>query len=106
MKSAIIFTGGKQYIVKEGNSLRIEKIDKKEGAAITFDKVLFFSDGKKTDIGAPFLKTAKVTAKILKQARADKVHTVKFKSKIRYRRTKNHRQPYTLVKIEKITVGT
>jgi len=105
MKSAIIQTGGKQYQVKEGQVLKVEKLDKKEGAAINFDKVLLYNDGKKTAIGQPFLKNVKVTAKVAKQAKAKKVLVVKFKSKVRYRRKRGHRQPYTQVKIEKITAG-
>jgi large subunit ribosomal protein L21 len=105
MKSAIIISGGKQRTVKEGDSLRLEKLDQEEGSAVTFDKVLFYSDGKKIEIGQPLLKHVKVSGKLLKQAKADKVITVKFKSKVHYRRTKNHRQQYSLVKIEKITAG-
>ncbi len=105
MKSAIILTGGKQYQVKEGQILKVEKLDKKEGAVVNFDKVLFYHDGKKTEIGQPFLKNVKVTAKVVKQAKAKKVLVVKFKSKVRYRRKRGHRQFYTQLKIEKISVG-
>jgi large subunit ribosomal protein L21 len=105
MKSAIILTGGKQYQVKEGQALKVEKLDKKEGAAVNFDKVLLYNDGKKTEVGRPFLKNVKVTAKVVRQAKAKKVLVVKFKSKVRYRRKRGHRQFYTQVKIEKITAG-
>lgn len=105
MKSAIISTGGKQYSVKEGADLRIEKIDKKEGASVNFDKVLYYTDGKQTEIGQPLVKNIVVSGKVLKQAKAKKVMVVKFKSKVHYRRKRGHRQLYTLVKIEKIGPG-
>jgi large subunit ribosomal protein L21 len=104
MKSAIIFTGGKQNHIKEGQTITIEKIDKKEGAAVTFDKVLFFSDGKKTEIGKPWLKHVKVSGKVIRQEKSDKVMVVKFRAKTRYRRKRGHRQFHTIVKIEKISV--
>lgn len=103
MKYAIIATGGKQYRVKEGELLKIEKIGKKEGAAVTFDKVLFYSDGKKTELGRPYVKDAKVLGKIVAQGKAKKVRVVKFKAKVRYRRKRGHRQQFTQVKIDKIS---
>lgn len=96
-------TGGKQYKVKEGDSLKIEKLDIKEGAAAVFDKVLFYQDSKKTEIGRPFLPKVKVQATVLKTAKAKKITVIKFKAKVRYRRKRGHRQLYTLVKIEKIS---
>lgn len=88
--------------MSEGKILICEKLPKKEGAAITFDKVLFYSDGKKTEVGKPLVKSVKVTGKILSQFKAKKVMVIKFKHKTRYRRKRGHRQQQTRVKIEKI----
>jgi len=102
MKLAIILTGGKQYKVAERDILKIEKFDKKEGASVSFDKVLLYTDEKKTEVGKPYLKGIKVTGKVLKQGKAKKITVIKYKSKTRYRRKKGHRQFFTQVKIEKI----
>lgn len=100
---AVIATGGKQYLVKEGDSLRIEKIEGAKGDAVDFDKVLLIAedDGSKVEVGTPHL-SAKVKAEILEQAKADKVSVVKYKAKIRYRKRVGHRQFFTKVKITKI----
>jgi len=103
MRFAIIQTGGKQYKVTEGQVLTIEKIDKKVGSEIHFDKVLLYYDGKKTEVGKPYLKGKKVTAKVLEQGKGKKIYIIKFKSKVRYRRKRGHRQLFTKVKIEKIS---
>jgi len=105
MKFAIIKTGGKQYRVKEGSAFKFEKLDKKEGAQVIFDKVLLYSDGKKTEVGQPLVKGVKVTGKVVKQGKAKKITVIKYKRKIRYRRKKGHRQHFTQVKIEKIGAG-
>jgi len=102
MDLAIIKTGGKQYLVKKGDKIRVEKLSGQEGGLVKFDTILKTDEkGTKVEIGKPWLPT-KVEAKILKQARADKILVVKYKSKIRYRRRVGHRQPYSLVQIEKI----
>jgi len=105
MKFAIVSIGGKQYNIKEKSVISVEKIDKKAGHEVSFDKVVLCNDGKKFLIGSPFCKGVKVTAKILSQGQAKKVRLVKFKSKVRYRRTKGHRQRFTKIKIEKITAA-
>lgn len=103
---AIIKTGGKQYKVEKGDVLRIEKIDKKTGNIVTFNEVLLVSDDKKKiSIGMPKVKEAKVEAKILEQGRAKKVEVVKYKPKIRYKRKKGHRQPYTKIEITAIKLS-
>jgi len=105
MKIAVIATGGKQYIVEEGKTYKFEKLAKKEGADVSFSKVLLFSDGKKTEVGKPSVKGVKVTGKVLEQGRAKKVTVLKYKRKVRYRRKIGHRQQFTKVKIEKIVAG-
>lgn len=101
-KFAVIKTGGKQYKVKKGDKLRVEKIDKKEGAKIAFDTLLVAdSSGKDTQIGKPSLGK-KTEGKILEQGQAKKISVIKFKNKTRYLRNKGHRQLFSLVEITKI----
>lgn len=99
---AVIKTGGKQYIVAPGQKIKIEKIEKKEGLEITFDKVLLLEKSKKVEIGTPFVKNAKVIGKILSQGKAKKVIVFKYKAKTRYKKKRGHRQPFTEVEILKI----
>ena len=96
---AIIKTGGKQYKVKKGEVLTLEKLPQKEGAEMAFDQVLLASDGRSLELGKPYLKNIKVKAKILKQGKAEKINVIKFKNKVRYRRKRGHRQLITQVKI-------
>lgn len=104
MNLAVIKTGGKQYIVKEGDNLKIEKIDKKIGDKAVFEDVLLMSDkeGKEIKIGSPFVSGAKVQGEVIEQGKNKKVEVVKYKSKTRYKRTLGHRQNYTKIKITKI----
>jgi len=102
---AVIKTGGKQYTVKEGLKLQIEKLDLEVGKPITFNALLVADEeGKDVKVGTPDVSGAKVTAKVLETGRAKKVEIIKFKRKVRYRRNVGHRQPFTLIQIEKITV--
>ncbi|MFA6393814.1 MAG: 50S ribosomal protein L21 [Patescibacteria group bacterium] len=102
MSIAVIKTGGKQYKVKEGQSLRIEKLDGEKDASVMFETLMIASDdGAKLDLGAPSLGE-KVTGKIIETAKGKKITVVKYKNKIRYLRTKGHRQAYTKVEITKI----
>jgi len=100
---AVIQTGGKQYLVQEGQTLNIEKIAGEKGAKVNFDKVLLLADeaGAKVEIGKPYL-SVKVAAEILEQGRGDKVRVIKFKRKVRYNRRHGHRQAFTKIKIVKI----
>lgn len=96
---AVIKTGGKQYRVSPKDKLKIEKIAAEEGGEVIFDNVLLVENGKDLAIGEPLVKGATVTAKVLKQAKGDKVMTFKYKSKKRYKVKKGHRQLYTEVEI-------
>ncbi|MFA5714860.1 MAG: 50S ribosomal protein L21 [Candidatus Paceibacterota bacterium] len=96
---AVIKTGGKQYKVSPKDKLKIEKLDIEEGKNVVFDNVLLIENGKDLVIGEPLIKGATVTGKILKQDRAAKVMTFKYKSKKRYKVKKGHRQAYTEVEI-------
>ncbi len=97
---AVIKTGGKQYLVEEGESLKIEKLDVNQGDHVSFD-MLMKSDGEKLELGKPLL-TSKVEAEVIEQGRADKIEVVKYKAKSRYTRRRGHRQCYTKIKITKI----
>lgn len=100
---AVIKTGGKQYIVKTGQRLKIEKLNVGEGDHFKFDHVLFVSkDDDHVEIGKPYINGATVEAKVLKQGRNKKVIVFKYHPKTRYRKTKGHRQPFTEVEITKI----
>lgn len=107
MTLAIIKTGGKQYLVSVGDEIKIEKIkDKKQDDKIEFDQVLLIQKQKKTDVGAPFIKNAKVTGKIIEEGKAKKITILKYKSKTRSKVKKGHRQSFIKVKIEKIELSS
>ena len=100
---AVIQTGGKQYIVREGQTLEVEKLEAEAGATLEF-AALLVSDDEATNvqIGTPLLNGIKISAIVLEQGRADKVSVIKYKPKVRYRRNVGHRQPFTKIRIEKI----
>lgn len=99
---AVILTGAKQYLVKEGDKIRVEKLDTEAGKTHTFDKVLMYSkDDKDVEVGTPFL-TKKVEAKVVETAKDKKIRVFKMKPKKGYRRTQGHRQMYTELEITKI----
>ncbi|MFW5450563.1 MAG: 50S ribosomal protein L21 [Methylophagaceae bacterium] len=99
---AIIATGGKQYRVKEGEKLRVEKLSAEAGDKIELDKVLLVGEGEDVKIGAPYLKGAKVTATVAANGRGDKVKIVKFRRRKHYRKQMGHRQSYTEIEITSI----
>jgi len=99
---AIVDSGGKQYKIEEGETLRIEKIQGEIGALVSFDKVLMFSDGDTALAGRPFVENVAVTGHIVEQNKAKKVLVFKFKRRKGYRRKQGHRQTYTAVKIDSI----
>ena len=101
---AIIVTGGKQYKVTEGDVLYIEKLEAEAGQAITFDKVLAILDGDKATFGAPVVEGASVAATVVKNGKGKKVRIFKYNPKKGYRKRQGHRQPYTKVEIQKISV--
>lgn len=101
---SVIQTGGKQYLVKEGQVLKIEKLPGEKGSPVVFDQVLMTAseDGSEVKIGHPYLEGARVQAEILEQGRNRKILVVKYKPKVRYRRKRGHRQFYTKVRIAQI----
>ena len=101
---AIFETGSKQYKVSKGDIIEVELIDAKRH--VTFDRVLMISDKGKLEIGAPHIKGAKVSAKVLGDGKDRKVTIFKYKNKIKYRKKTGHRQPFTKVQIEEVKYGS
>jgi len=106
MKIAIIQTGGKQYLVKEGSQINIEKIknlNKEEGDKLQFEDILFFSDGEKIFLNKDDLKNIKIVGTLIKKKKV-KTLVWKYKAKTRYRKKKGYKKEMWVVKIEKIEV--
>lgn len=101
MTFAVIEAGGKQYRVAVGDKIKVEKLSAPEGENFFFDKVLLVARGKEIKTGTPYVKDAKVEAKILKQGRDKKKIVFRYHSKTRYRKKKGHRQQFTEVEIIK-----
>lgn len=102
---AIIESGGKQYFVEAGHTIKTEIIPfKKEGDVVSFDKILFTSDGKKPQIGSPYLSGMKVVGVITKESKGKKLIAFKYRHKGRYRRKVGHRQKYFEILIKEINV--
>jgi len=99
---AVIKTGGKQYLVKKGDKIKIEKLEAEVGKSIKFSEVLFWADDKSVKVGNPTVKGAVVEGKVLKQGKAKKVWGIKHKAKKRYKVKFGHRQQITEVEITKV----
>ncbi len=101
---AVIMTGGKQYIVRTGDIIAIEKLDGEftPGQSISFDQVLLSHNGSTTKVGTPTINGAKVTAEFVEAGLDKKVMVVKYKAKSRYLKKRGHRQPYMKFKINAI----
>ena len=100
---AVIQTGGKQYRVEEGTTLKIEKLELGEGDNIEFDKVLMVGAGSDVKIGQPFIDGSKVTATVKSQGRHKKVKIIKFKRRKHHMKQMGHRQYFTEVQITAIS---
>lgn len=101
---AVIQTGGKQYLIKTGDTLKVEKLDVESGKEVVFDKVLLLAkeDGTDVKIGTPYLEGVSIAATCEEQGRSKKIRVVKFKRKVRYKRVHGHRQAFTKVKVNKV----
>ncbi len=102
---AVIKTGGKQYRVTNGDTIKVEKIDIEEGSNIDIDQVLMITDGDDIKVGAPFVKGGKVLATVMKHARGKKIKIVKFRRRKHSRTQMGHRQWYTELHITGISAG-
>lgn len=101
---AVIVTGGKQYKVSEGDTVFIEKLDVTQDETIEFDNVVAVSTDKGFKVGSPTVKGAKVTGKVVKNGRGKKITVFTYRPKKDSKRKMGHRQPYTKVQIDSITV--
>lgn len=95
---AVLVTGGKQYRVMKGETLRVEKLDAEAGKEVTFDNILMLGDGEGVTLGDA-LKSASVSAKIVDHGRADKVRIIKFRRRKHHMKRQGHRQHYTEIEI-------
>ena len=91
---AVIQTGGKQYRISEGDSLRVEKLDASEGASVELDNVLMVADGDSIKVGSPYVAGGKVTATVKSHGRHDKIEVIKFRRRKHYDKKTGHRQYY------------
>jgi large subunit ribosomal protein L21 len=103
---AIVETGGKQYKVSKGTVLRVEKLDAAVGDEVVFDRVLAVDMDGDFKVGKPYLPGVQVKAKVLDQGKSKKILVFKYKPKKNYRRRKGHRQLFTEVIVEEISLGT
>ena len=101
-KFAVIKTGGKQYLVREGEKLRVEKLPLDNSALIAFNEVLAVGDENGIEAGAPILSNFKVEAERIGEGRFKKVMVARYHSKTRYRKTKGHKQHFTEILIKEI----
>jgi len=99
---AVVETGGKQYKVTPGQTIDVERLDVAEGDTVDLDKVLLIADGDKVTVGQPIVEGAKVVATSQGEGKGEKIIVFKYKSKVRYRRKKGHRQLYTRLLVDRI----
>ena len=100
---AVVRSGGKQYRVSPGGSVRVERLPGEVGASITLDEVLMIGGEGDVKIGAPIVDGASVTGTIVAQGRSPKIRVFKMKRRKGYRRSQGHRQDYTEIKIDRIS---
>ena len=100
---AVIVSGGKQHRVKEGETLKLEKLEVETGGSVEFDRVLLVANGDDVKVGAPVVEGAKVTAEVVSHGRHDKVNIIKFRRRKHHMKRQGHRQWFTEVKITGIS---
>jgi len=102
---AVIQTGGKQYRVAEGDTLRVEKLAADEGTSVELDKVLMVADGENVTVGKPYVDGSKVTATVKAHGRGKKVKIIKFKRRKHHLKRQGHRQWYTELQVTGISAS-
>lgn len=102
--TAIFETGGKQYRIKEGDIIYVEKLDAAASDEIVFDKVLAVLDGDKIKTGTPYVSGVTIKASVIKQGKNKKIIVFKMKAKKNYRKKQGHRQPYTKLQIKSVVL--
>lgn len=99
---AIIESGGKQYRVKQGDLVRVERIEGEVGQRLTLEQVLLVQEGEKIRVGQPYVSEASVLARIEQQGRSSKIRVFRMRRRKRFRKTQGHRQDFTSLRIEEI----
>ncbi len=102
---AVIQTGGKQYRVSQGDTVKVEKLGADEGASVELDKVLMLADGEEVTIGTPYVEGGKVTATVKSHGRGKKVKIIKFRRRKHHMKRQGHRQWYTELEITGISAS-
>ncbi|MDA8219910.1 MAG: 50S ribosomal protein L21 [Dehalococcoidales bacterium] len=102
---AVVETGGKQYKLQVGEVVDVELMPAEPGQTVDLERVLMVSGDGSVKVGRPLVPGAKVRATVVDQIRGEKVIVFKYKSKVRYRRRRGHRQPYTRLSVEEIVAG-
>ena len=102
---AVIKTGGKQYRVEEGQTLKVEKLDADAGNSVDLNEVLMVANGDDVKIGTPYVESGKVSAEVVEHGRGDKIRIIKFKRRKHFRKQMGHRQSYTKIKITGISAN-
>jgi large subunit ribosomal protein L21 len=102
---AVVQTGGKQYRVSKGDTIKVEKLAVDAGDSIELDKVLLLADGDDVKIGAPYIDGSKVTATVKSHGRANKIKIVKFRRRKQHLKRQGHRQWYTELQVTGINAG-
>ncbi|MCX6025679.1 MAG: 50S ribosomal protein L21 [Chloroflexi bacterium] len=105
MKYVILQSGGKQYRAEEGRVIEVDRLAAEEGSTVELEQVLLLVDGDATQVGAPLVTGAHITASVLEHIRGPKILVFKYKAKMRYRVRQGHRQDYTRLRIERIEAG-
>ena len=99
---ALVEIKGRQYKAEKGSQLKIDRIEAEKGNSIEFDKILMLNDDKDVKIGSPYLSGIKIAATVEDQVKDDKIVVFKYKRRKNYQRTRGHRQPYTIIKVNDI----
>ena len=100
---AVIQTGGKQYRVQPGETIKVEKIDVAAGSTVEFNEVLLVADGENVRVGKPLLTGDKVAAEIVEHDRDEKILVYKYRRRKAWHKKQGHRQPFTAIKVTGIT---
>ncbi len=102
---AVVKTGGKQYRLSEGDTIRVETLDVEEGSSIEFDNILMVADGENVKVGTPYVDGSKVVATVKSHGRHKKIEIIKFNRRKNYDRRTGHRQNYTELEVTRIQAG-
>ncbi len=102
---AVVKSGGKEYRVSKGDLIRVERLEGNIGDQVSLKDVLMVSDEEQVRLGTPLLANAVVTGTIVQEVKGKKVVTYKMRRRKNYRRTKGHRQTYTYLKVEEISLN-